>query len=131
MIIDTCKEYRKLNPSIRKAVDMCINKLEERYKYYQKQNMTITNLFGDGHIIHDIIDDGFYVYKSQFNKIQVRLLYKVDNNNSIDVVYFYIKNENLVKVKGKKQTRYISLFEKFVRNYKRSVLINETCYNNS
>ncbi len=120
MTIDSCKEYKKLDPSIRKAVDMCIAKLEERYKYYQNQNIAITNLFGDGNIIHDIVDDGFYVYKSQFNKIQVRLLYKVDGNNEIDVIYFYVKNgNNLVNIKGKKQTRYISLFEKFVRNYKR------------
>ena len=33
MIINNCKEYKKLNPSIRKAVDKCIEKLEERYKY--------------------------------------------------------------------------------------------------
>ena len=91
MIINNCKEYKKLNPSIRKAVDKCIEKLEERYKYYQKQNIVITNLFGDDNIIHDIVDDGFYVYKSQFNRIQVRLLYKVDDNDNIDVVYFYIK----------------------------------------
>ena len=120
MTIDSCKEYKKLDPSIRKAVDMCIAKLEERYKYYQNHNITITNLFGDGNIIHDIVDDGFYVYKSQFNKIQVRLLYKVNNDNEIDVIYFYIKNgNNLVNIKGKKQTRYISLFENFVRNYKK------------
>lgn len=120
MVIDSCKEYKKLDPSIRKAVDMCIVKLEERYKYYQNQNIAITNLFGDGNIIHDIVDDGFYVYKSQFNKIQVRLLYKVNNDNEIDVIYFYIKNgNNLVNIKGKKQTRYISLFENFVRNYKK------------
>ena len=120
MVIDSCKEYKKLDPSIRKAVDMCIVKLEERYKYYQNQNIAITNLFGDGNIIHDIVDDGFYVYKSQFNKIQVRLLYKVNNDNEIDVIYFYIKNgNNLVNIKGKKQTRYISLFENFVKNYKK------------
>lgn len=113
MTIDSCKEYKKLDPSIRKAVDMCIAKLEERYKYYQNQNITITNLFGDGNIIHDIVDDGFYVYKSQFNKIQVRLLYKVDDNNEIDVIYFYVKNgNNLVNIKGKKQTRYIYLYLK-------------------
>lgn len=123
MIIDSCKEYKKLDPSIRKAVDMCIAKLEERYKYYQNQNITIANLFGDGNIIHDIVDDGFYVYKSQFNKIQVRLLYKVDDNNEIDVVYFHVKNgNNLVNIKGKKQTRYISLFENFVKNYKKECI---------
>lgn len=123
MIIDSCKEYKKLDPSIRKAVDMCIAKLEERYKHYQNQNITIANLFGDGNIIHDIVDDGFYVYKSQFNKIQVRLLYKVDDNNEIDVVYFHVKNgNNLVNIKGKKQTRYISLFENFVKNYKKECI---------
>lgn len=123
MVIDSCKEYKKLDPSIRKAVDMCITKLEERYKYYQNQNIIITNLFGDGNIIHDIVDDGFYVYKSQFNKIQVRLLYKVDDNNEIDVVYFHVKNgNNLVNIKGKKQTRYISLFENFVKNYKKECI---------
>lgn len=118
MIIDSCKEYRKLNPDIHKAVDMCISKLEHRYKYYQSQNVSITNLFGDGNIIHDIIDDGFYVYKAQSNKIQVRLLYKVDNNNKIDVAYFYVKNGNdIVNIKGNKQKRYISLFKNFVRDY--------------
>lgn len=122
MIINNCKEYKKLNPSIRKAVDKCIEKLEERYKYYQKQNIVITNLFGDDNIIHDIVDDGFYVYKSQFNRIQVRLLYKVDDNDNIDVVYFYIKNgNNFINAKGnnKKQSRYLVLFQNFVKQYKK------------
>lgn len=126
MIIDNCKEYKKLNPSIRKAVDQCIDKLKKRYKYYQEQNIVITNLFGDDNIIHDIVDDGFYVYKAQFNKIQVRLLYKVDDDNNIDVVYFYIKNgNNFINTKGnnKKQSRYLSLFENFVKDYKKECLI--------
>lgn len=120
MMIDNCKEYRKLNPSTRKAVNDCITKLEDRYSYYKEQNIAITNLFGDGTIIHDIVDNDFYVYKSQSNRIQVRLLYKVDKNNDIDVVYFYIKNSNnLVNVKGKRQTRYLSLFEDYVKKYKK------------
>lgn len=123
MIIDSCKEYNKLSPSTRKAVDKCIIKLEDRYKYYQEQHIAITNLFGDGNIIHDIVDDDFYVYKSQFDKIQVRLLYKVDNDDKIDVAYFYVKNgNNIVNIKGKKQTRYLSLFEDFVKNYKKECI---------
>lgn len=133
MIINSCKEYKKLEPSIRKAVDKCISKLENRYKYYQEQNIAISNVFGDGNIIHDIVDDGFYVYKSQFNKIQVRLLYKVDSNNKINVIYFYVKNgNNLVNIKSNKsnphrQTKYLQLFKNYVELYKRKE--NEfTCY---
>lgn len=122
MLVNECKEYKKLEPSIRKAVDECIDKLEKRYSYYQEQNIAITNLFGDGNIIHKILDDNFYVYKSQFNKIQVRLLYKVDDNK-INVIYFYIKNNNnLVNVKGKRQKRYLSLFEEYVKNYKKEAV---------
>lgn len=120
MIINSCKEYRKLDPNIRQAVDMCIKKLQKRYNDYQKQNISIANLFGDGNIIHDIIDNEFYVYKSQFKGIQVRLLYKVDENDNIDVVYFYTKNGNhIVNIKGSIQQRYISLFENFVNNLKK------------
>ena len=123
MIIENCKEYNKLNPSNKKAVDKCIKKLEKRYKYYQSQNVVITNLFGDDNIIHKIIDDKFYVYKSHYGKLQVRLLYKVDDDDNIDVIYFYIKNnDNLVNIKGKKQTRYLTMFEDFVKNYKEGIL---------
>lgn len=123
MLINECKEYKKLNPSIRKAVDECICKLEERYSYYQKQNIAITNLFGDGAIIHKILDDDFYVYKSQSNKIQVRLLYKVSDKDDIDVIYFYVKNgNNVVNVKGKRQTRYLTLFENYIKNFKRECI---------
>ena len=120
MVISNCKEYQKLPPDIKRAVDNCIVKLQDRYKDYQKQNISISNIFGDGTIIHDIVDNDFYVYKSQYNKIQVRLLYKVDHNK-INVVYFYIKNgkNNFASVKSKKQTRYLELFEWYVKNYKK------------
>ena len=48
----------------------------------------------------------------------MRLLYKVDKNNKIDVAYYYVKNGNdIVNIKGNKQKRYISLFKNFVRDY--------------
>ena len=123
MIIENCKEYNKLNPSNKKAVDKCIKKLEKRYKYYQSQNVVITNLFGDDNIIHKIIDDKFYVYKSHCGKLQVRLLYKVDDDDNIDVMYFYIKNnDDLVNIKGRRQTRYLTMFEDLVKNYKEGIL---------
>lgn len=118
MIINNCKEYKKLNPSTRKAVDGCIDKLIERYNEYKKQNIAITNLFGDSTIIHDIVDDGFYVYKSRCNKVQVRLLYKVSKDDKINVAYFYIKNNNAINIKGAKQQRYLTLFEEYVKKYK-------------
>ena len=123
MIIENCKEYNRLNPSNRKSVDKCIKELKKRYKYYRSQNVVITNLFGDDNIMHKIIDDKFYVYKSHCGKVQVRLLYKVDDNDNIDVMYFYIiNNDDLVNIKGRIQTRYLTMFEDLVKNYKEGIL---------
>ena len=120
MTIHKSKPYKKLDAYSQKSINLAIDKLRKRYEEYRKQNIVITNLFGDDIIIHDIIESNFYVYKCQTRGIQIRLLYEVDKKDKINVIDYYIKNqENTTKTNvGKQSTRYVAYFQKAVSNYK-------------
>lgn len=124
MSIEDTRDYRKLDPNVKRAVDESIEKLRHRYSQYKKQNKVIASVFGDDVIVHDIVNKEFYVYKTQANRMQVRLLYKITTDNKLDVISFYIKNSNsVVSMNGsKRQTRYLNLFEACAKEYKRKEL---------
>ena len=63
MTIHTQREYKRLDIYSRNTINNSIEKLEKRYDQYRKQNIAITNLFGDDNLIHDIIDNKFYIFK--------------------------------------------------------------------
>lgn len=127
MTIHKSHEYKKLDAYSRNTIDLSIKKLEERYDNYRKQNIVITNLFGDDNLIHDIINGEFYIFKCRNRNVQVRLLYNVDDKNNLNVISFFIKNNDnkLKSFKGSNEKRYIKLFEKIANEYKRSVTLNE------
>lgn len=123
MTVTKTREYKRLDAYSRKTIDKSIKKLEDRYNNYKEQNIVITNLFGDDILIHDIIDKEFYVFKTQENRCQIRLLYCVNKEtNNIDVISFFIKNRdnNLKKYSGRYQNKYLSMFKETVDNFKRS-----------
>jgi hypothetical protein len=125
MTVHTSKSYKKLDKNMQNMVNKAIVKLQTRYDEYKNQNIAITNIFGDSVIIHDIIDDEYYVYKCQVNNLQIRLLYEVTKRNNINVIYSFIKNgNNAIKKPIAKHNgdSYLKLFENVVRDYKKELL---------
>jgi hypothetical protein len=123
MTIHDEKSYKKLDKNSQRMISKAIDKLTQRYEEYKRQNIAITNIFGDSVIIHDIIDGHFYVYKCCVSNLQIRLLYEVDEDNNINVLYHFIKNNNN-SIKGPDAKRcgdmYLKLFENKVHDYERS-----------
>jgi mRNA-degrading endonuclease RelE of RelBE toxin-antitoxin system len=114
------KSYKKLDKNSKNMVSKAINKLQKRYDEYKKQNIAITNIFGDSVIIHDIIDGHFYVYKCCVANLQIRLLYEVDKNDNINVLYHFIKNNNnSIKSSASKRCGdlYLDLFKSKAHDY--------------
>lgn len=125
MTVHTSKSYKKLDKNMQNMVNKAIVKLQTRYDEYKNQNIAITNIFGDSVIIHDIIDNEYYVYKCQVNNLQIRLLYEVTKKNNINVIYSFIKNgKNAIKKPVAKHNgdSYLKLFENVVRDYKKELL---------
>ena len=125
MTIHTQRESKRLDIYSRNTINNSIEKLEKRYDQYRKQNIAITNLFGDDNLIHDIIDNKFYIFKCKSRNVQVRLLYNVDDKNNINVISFFIKNNDnkLKSYKGKNEKKYLEMFKDVVSDYKRSVTV--------
>ena len=125
MTIHDEKSYKKLDKNSQRMISKAINKLTQRYNEYKRQNIAITNIFGDSVIIHDIIDGHFYVYKCCVSNLQIRLLYEVDGDNNINVLYHFIKNNNN-SIKGPDAKRcgdmYLKLFEDKAHDYERSLI---------
>jgi len=121
MTIHKDKSYKKLDKNSKNMIGKAISKLTKRYNEYKKQNIAITNIFGDSVIIHDIIDGHFYVYKCCVVNLQIRLLYEVDKDNNINVINYFIKNNNntIKKTDAKKcGDVYLKLFKDIVNEYK-------------
>lgn len=125
MTVHKSKNFKKLDKYTQQTLNIAIEKLTNRYDEYRKQNIVITNLFGDDVIVHDIINDDLYVYKCQARGIQIRLLYEVDSNNKINVLDFFIKNhDNKLKSynTGKDSNKYLAMFKASAKNYERRAL---------
>lgn len=118
MTVHKSKQYKKLDKSLQEQVNKAIKKLENRYREYKKQNIAIAKLFGDDVIIHDIVDDNFYVYKCRTKDLQIRLLYTVNNKDNINVIDFVFKNHNITTNNGNTNKRYLDMFKDNVIKYK-------------
>lgn len=119
MTVHNSKNYKKLGRSLKSQINKAINKLTTRYEEYRKQNIVISKLFGDDVIIHDIIDDDLYVYKTRTKDVQIRLLYEVDKNDDINVIDFAIKNHDNMKTGiGRNSNLYIDIFKSNATKYK-------------
>lgn len=102
-IIQYDKVYKKENKSTQHTIDKGIGKLEVRLSEYYKQNKKIETIFNDDILIHDIINKKFYVYKCAIEKVQLRILYTVCDDQLIIIGHY---------CKKKPSKEYITLFEK-------------------
>lgn len=83
-------EYRKENVDVRRSINMAIKRLEQRLSQYAVQeNFNPEKIFADDVIVHDIFNKHFYVYKCKVNQMQIRLLWKVENNKLVIVAHWY------------------------------------------
>ena len=105
----------KYDPSTRKALSKAIDKLGVRLNTYRSQNITISHIFNDDRLVHDIIKTkdasyDYYVYKTVSSNLQLRLLYTVDDDDTIVIVSHFLKK--------KKDNSYLIYFKKIVDNIK-------------
>lgn len=105
----------KYDPSTKKALSKAMDKLKTRLNAYRVQNIGIRNIFTDDRLVHDIIKAkdasyDYYVYKTVSNNLQLRLLYTVDNDDTIVIVSHFLKK--------KKDNSYLLYFQKIVDNIK-------------
>jgi len=104
------KMYKKEDKSTKRSIDKGIDKLEARLSEYLSRNIKIENVFNDDILIHDIINKHFYVYKCQVDKIQLRILYTVVNENLVVISHYCKKSPT---------KEYIGYFEKVSADYER------------
>lgn len=104
------KSYKKEDKSTKRSIDKGIIKLEARLSEYLNRNIKIENVFNDDILIHDIINKRFYVYKCQVDKIQLRILYTVVNENLVVISHYCKKSPT---------KEYIGYFEKVSADYER------------
>lgn len=109
-IIINDKTYKKEDKSTKRSIDKGIIKLEARLSEYLNRNIKIENVFNDDILIHDIINKRFYVYKCQVDKIQLRILYTVVNENLVVISHYCKKSPT---------KEYIGYFEKVSADYER------------
>lgn len=119
MTVHNSKAYKKLDKYTASTIDLAIDRLKKRYSLYRKQNDVITTLFGDDVIVHEVIDNNFYVYKCQSRNVQIRLLYEV-KHGKVNVIDFFIKNHDneLKHTIGKYNAKYLTMFKLSVKKYR-------------
>ena len=83
--------YAREDKYTQRIIRMSIEKLKARYEQYHNQNKTVDDIYGDNVLIHDKIN-GFCVFKTHINRIQMRLLYTVRNDKIIIVSHFIKKD---------------------------------------
>lgn len=102
IIVDRC--FDKKDKSTQKVILRGITKLQNRYEYYREAEC----IFNDDILVHDIIEKKYFVYKCCVGKVQLRILYFLDNETLI-IISTYIK---------KKATKeYIAFFERAAHDY--------------
>lgn len=95
--------YKKSDKSTQKVIDKGISKLYARISEYERNGTKISCIFNDDTLIHDIIRKTFYVYKCRIDKVQLRILYTI-HNDEIIIISHYCKKQN--------SKDYIAHFEK-------------------
>ena len=102
------KIYKKSDKCIRKSLDKAFEKLESRIKIYLSNNISLDRVFGDDILIHDIVNDNYYVYKTTVNNLQIRVLYTMNQSKNLVIVAHYIKKKN--------NKKYFEYFENCSKN---------------
>ncbi len=95
--------YKKSDKSTQKAIDKGVSKLHARISEYERCGIKISSVFNDDTLIHDIIRKRFYVYKCRIDKLQLRILYTVQDDALIIISHYCKKQDS---------KDYISYFEK-------------------
>ena len=87
-------KFNKHDPSTISVLDKALNKLEHRINMYVGRNIPLNQVFNDDVLIHDIIKaptQDYYVFKTEVNNLQIRILYTVDAANHIIIVSHFLK----------------------------------------
>lgn len=100
--------YKKSDKSTQRVIDKGVSKLSARLCEYERNGVKISCIFGDDTLIHDIIRKKYYVYKCRIDKVQLRILYTVHNDELIIISHYCKKQDS---------KEYISYFEKICCNY--------------
>lgn len=108
MLIIIDKDFNKTDKSTQNSLKKAFIKLEQRAQSYFNKNIRIDQIFDDDVLIHDIINDSCYVYKTKVNNMQIRVLYTVNDQNNIIIIAHHIKKNNM---------KYFSYFENCANNY--------------
>lgn len=85
------KKYEREDKSTKRSIDKGVSKLLDRITAYYNQGYSISNIFDDSVLVHDIINKHYYVFKCKVDKLQLRILYTVSKENEVIVVSHYIK----------------------------------------
>lgn len=100
--------YKKSDKSTQKVIDKGVSKLHARLSEYERSGIKISCIFNDDTLIHDIIRKKFYVYKCRIDKVQLRILYTIHNDELIIISHYCKKQDS---------KEYISYFEKVSCSY--------------
>lgn len=100
--------YKKSDKSTQRVIDKGVSKLHARISEYERSGVKISCIFNDDTLIHDIIRKKFYVYKCRIDKIQLRILYTIHNDELVIISHFCKKQDS---------KEYISYFEKISYSY--------------
>lgn len=107
-VVQNDKTYKKADKSTKRSIDKGIMKLQSRLAEYIDKNIKIENVFNDDILIHDIINKHFYVYKCQVDKLQLRILYTIHEDNLIIISHYCKKSPT---------KEYIAYFQKICSAY--------------
>lgn len=92
-VIQKDKDYTKINVDLRRAIDKAVNRLKTRLSVYRERNLDMRDIHNDNVLIHDVINEDFFVYKSAINRMQLRILYQVKDDDLI-IISHYCKNHS-------------------------------------
>lgn len=109
-----CKEYNKLNHSLKKCIDKEMQRLISLIKDIESNGTPFEKIFNNEVIKHNVLSERFFTFKSHGpDSTQLRLLYEFRREN--DKVYIALHK---VFVKRRTSNEYLVDFKEYAKNYK-------------
>lgn len=108
-VIFMSKNFKKVSPDERKAVEKGVSKLRDKVLQYENSGIPFEKICNDDSVKYDTFQNGYYTYKAQSQRFPLRILYRFvsgDGDSTIQVHMSYLKKYN--------DNRYISEFERYV-----------------
>ena len=100
------KSIMKANSDEKKAVNNSVSKLVSRIEAYERDGTPFERIYNDDKVKYDVLGNGYYTFKNQTQRIQLRILYRlIDDDLQIHMVH----------VKKRNNKNYIGQFEEYVR----------------